>query len=120
MNEARRSLRYIFLSMMFFLLLGCATPTPPYAPKTQALLNSYMGRLTYEQALQSYGPPTQCSESGNVKSCVWVYGSPGSVQIPMTDLGGTTVLTAPINPPSMMLSFTNNVLSNWRISGKWP
>jgi len=74
-----------------------------------------MGVMTYEEALQKFGPPTQCAEAGATKTCNWVYGSGGTVVAPI----GQAMLAIPTPPPSARLTFVNGVLSNWQLTGRW-
>lgn len=86
-----------------------------FSNKTQQMLDSRMGLMNYEEALQRFGPPTQCAEAGNTKTCTWIYGSGGTVFMPV----GRNVFALPTNPPSARLTFTNNVLTYWQLTGNW-
>ena len=100
------------ISIILFLGLvtvGCATT------QTQDMLNSRLGLMTYEEALQRFGPPTQCAEAGSTKTCVWVYGSGGTVFAPI----GKNVVAIPTQAPTARLTFNNGVLSNWQLNGNW-
>ena len=100
------------LSVILFLSLvtvGCATR------QTQDMLNSRLGLMTYEESLQRFGPPTQCAESGATKTCVWVYGSGGTVFAPI----GQNVVAIPTQAPTARLTFINEVLSSWQLKGRW-
>lgn len=99
-------------SIILFLGLvtvGCATT------QTQDMLNSRLGLMTYEEALQRFGPPIQCAEAGATKTCVWVYGSGGTVFAPI----GQIVVAIPKKAPTARLTFNKGVLSNWQLSGNW-
>ena len=100
----------VCLVVLFVLFLSsCATC------KTCEMLNSRLGQMTYEEALQRFGPPAQCAESGETKTCTWVHGTGGAVFMPM----GYSVFAVPIEPPSARLTFTNGVLSYWYLTGNW-
>jgi hypothetical protein len=83
--------------------------------KTQQMLNSRMQLMNYEEALQRFGPPTQCAEAGSTKTCTWIYGSGGTVFMPV----GRNVFALPTDAPSARLTFTNNVLTYWQLTGNW-
>ena len=53
-----KSILYLLVAI-FLCFSGCAT-----AHKTQDMLNSRMNQMSYEEALQRFGPPSQCAESG--------------------------------------------------------
>ena len=72
-----RFLILLRVSIITFLIWGCATS------KTANMLNSRMGLMNYEEAIQRFGPPTQCAEEERTKTCVWIYGSGGMVYAPM-------------------------------------
>ena len=74
-----------------------------------------MGYMNYEEALQRFGPPTQCAEAGNTKTCTWIYGSGGAIYTPL----GSGFMAIPTPAPSARLTFTNGVLSYWQLTGKW-
>ena len=99
----------VILAILVVSILACA------ANKTQQMLNSRMGYMNYEEALQRFGPPTQCAEAGSTKTCTWIYGSGGTVFMPV----GRNVFALPTNAPSARLTFTNNVLSYWQLTGNW-
>ena len=90
-------------------LIGCATH------KTVDMLNSRMHVMTYEEALQRFGPPAQCAESGSTKVCTWSYGSGGAMLMPV----GNMMVAAPMPGPSARLTFTNGVMTWWQLSGNW-
>ena len=90
-------------------IVGCATT------QTQDMLDSRLGLMTYEEALQRFGPPTQCAEASSTKTCVWVYGSGGTVFAPV----GQNVVAIPTQAPTARLTFTNGLLSNWQLTGRW-
>lgn len=74
-----------------------------------------MGLMNYEEAIQRFGPPTQCAEEGKTKTCTWVYGSGGMVFAPV----GSNVLAVPTQAPSARLTFSNGILSYWDLRGNW-
>ena len=99
-------------SLLFVLgisALGCATA------ETQGMLNSRMGQMTYEEALQRFGAPSQCADAGATKTCTWIYGSGGAVYVPV----GNVVAAVPTQAPTARLTFTNDRLSYWQLWGNW-
>lgn len=98
-----------FLLVLLLFISGCA------ANKTQNMLNSRMGKMNYEEAIERFGPPTRCAEAGITKSCSWIYGSDGSVIMPI----GRTMVAAPSQESSIRLNFKNNLLSYWELNGNW-
>jgi hypothetical protein len=91
------------------MITGCATS------KTVDMLNSRMGLVNYEEAIQRFGPPTQCAEERKTKTCTWVYGSGGMVFAPIAG----NVSAIPIEAPSARLTFSNGILSYWELRGNW-
>jgi len=85
------------------------------AHKTQDMLNSRLGKMTYEEALQRFGPPTQCAEAGSTKVCKWVYGPGGTVIMPV----GEMLMAIPTHAPTAQLTFISGVLTYWKLTGKW-
>jgi len=79
------------------------------------MLNSRMGDMTYEEAIQRFGPPTQCAEAGVTLVCTWVYESNGTVFMPI----GQNVYALPARAPSARLTFTNGVMTYWQLNGNW-
>src|SRR5262244_871875 len=106
MRTVKATWTILFLGLV---IVGCATKA---TTETQDMLNSRMGVMTYEEALQKFGPPTQCAEAGATKTCTWVYGSGGTVFAPI----GQASVAIPTPPPSARLTFTNGVLSNWQLT----
>lgn len=100
----------IFVFFLIFLITSCAT-----GRQTGKMLNDRLGRMTFEEALQRFGPPSNCAEAGATRTCIWVYGRGGTIFVP----AGNLMVAAPIGPPTARLTFTNNRLSNWRLTGKW-
>ena len=96
-------------------LSGCATTHKTQEHKTQDMLNSRMNKMSYEEALQRFGPPSQCAESGSTRVCVWIYGEGGTVIMPV----GNMAVAVPVQRPSARLTFTNDVLTYWQLSGNW-
>lgn len=111
-------------------LAGCAT-----GRQTRAMLDERRGRMTYDEAVQRYGPPIRCEAEGSLpmlsggdtnapgtpgavrsaKTCTWVYGTGGSFYPPFGDAA-----TMPrLQPPAMELTFTDGVLSDSRLWGSW-
>ncbi len=106
MRTVKARLIILFLGLA---IVGCATT------ETQDMLKSRTGLMTYEEALQRFGPPTQCAEAGMTKTCSWVYGSGGTVYAPI----GPNVFAIPTPPRSARLTFIDGVLSNWQLTGRW-
>jgi hypothetical protein len=107
-EEMKNSTLYLLIAI-FLCLSGCATA------KTQDMLNSRMYQMNYEEALQRFGPPSQCAESGSTRVCVWNYGGGGTVVMPV----GNMAMAVPVQGPSARLTFTNGVLTYWQLSGNW-
>ena len=103
----RKKLFFLFLLIFSF---GCAA-----SHKTADMLNSRMSRMTYEEAIQRFGPPSQCADAGNTKTCVWVYGDGGTLVMPI----GNMMMALPAQRPSIRLTFVNGVLSWWQLNGNW-
>jgi len=95
---------------VFLSLSGCAA-----THKTQDMLNLRMYKMTYEEALQRFGPPSQCAESGSTRVCNWIYGGGGTVIMPV----GNMAMAVPVQGPSARLTFTNGVLTYWQLTGNW-
>lgn len=108
-RKMHRFLILLMVSIMTFLIWGCA------ASITANMLNSRMGLMNYEEAIQRFGPPTNCAEAGNTKTCTWIYGSGGTVFVPV----GQNVLAVPTDAPSASLWFTNDKLTYWKLNGNW-
>lgn len=94
----KKSIFYLFVAI-FLCLSGCAT-----TQKTQDMLNSRMNRMSYEEALQRFGPPSQCAESGQTKVCTWIYGEGGTVIMPV----GNMAMAVPVQRPSVRLKSAAN------------
>ena len=99
----------VLLLSLGFGLSGCATH------ETADMLNSRMGTMTYEEALQRFGAPTQCADARSTKTCTWVYGQGGTAYAPI----GNMVYAIPQHPPTARLTFVNDRLSNWQLNGDW-
>lgn len=74
-------------------------------PHVQKKLITIIVFAVSEEAIQRFGPPTQCAEAGSTKTCTWIYGSGGTVFMPI----GANVVALPVRRPSVRLTFTNNV-----------
>ena len=86
-------------------LVGCAS-------KTQTMLNNRINHMSYEEAIQRFGPPTQCADAGATRVCRWMDGGGGSVQIPLYG----NVWNMPIRGHDLQLTFVNDRLTHWRCS----
>jgi len=104
-----RSAPILVTLALILLSTGCATT------QTQDMLNDRLGLMTFEEALQSFGPPTQCADAGSTKACLWVYESGGTIFAPV----GQAIVAIPTRPPTARLTFTNGVLSQWQLTGRW-
>ncbi len=91
------------------LLAGCATT------ETRDMLNARLRLMTFEEALQRFGPPTQCAEAGSTKTCLWHYGPGGRIYAPAGDF----IVAIPTQPTTARLTFTDGMLSNWQLTGRW-
>lgn len=85
------------------------------ASKTAELLKSRVGQMNFEEAIQRFGPPTQCAEAGVTKACLWVYGPGGVTYVPM----GRSFIPVPMEPPTLRLIFINGTLSTYEVRGDW-
>ncbi len=85
------------------------------ASKTNDLLKSRVGQMNFEEAIQRFGPPTQCAEAGVTKACLWVYGQGGVSYVPL----GRSFIPVSIEPPTLRLIFINGILSTYEMKGDW-
>jgi hypothetical protein len=101
-------------TFLFFFLLcifsGCATTS-----KTATMLNARMYKMNFEEALQRFGAPFNCADAGRTKVCTWVYGSGGMIYAPV----GNIMVGMPTNAPSAQITFTDGVMTYWRLNGNW-
>ena len=74
-----------------------------------------MGKMSYEESLQRFGAPTNCADAGSTKVCTWVYGSGGMVMYPI----GNTYIAQPTYAPTARLTFKNDILIYWQLTGRW-
>ena len=104
---------YILIVISLF-LTGCATTG---LSKTVKTLNSWLGNMNYEGAIQSLGPPSKCADAGSTKVCTWIYGGHGATAyMPVGDM----VMAVPMdNGASMTLTFSNDKLVNWHLTGEF-
>jgi len=101
---------YLFLAIILLSLNGgCATH------RTADMLKSRLNQMDYEEALQNFGQPTQCAESGSTRECTWVRGEGEMVSMP----AGDTTYVVPVEPHTAHLTFHNGVLTEWQLSGDW-
>ena len=103
---------YMFIAISLF-LTGCATG-PSRAVRT---LNSWVGNMNYEGAIQKLDPPSKCADAGSTKVCTWIYkGSGVTAYIPVGDM----VIAGPIdNGRSVTITFSNDKVVDWHLSGEW-
>jgi uncharacterized protein YceK len=127
-----RILQSALIIAIFLCLSGCGLFRAA-THETQDMLNSRMNKMSYEEALQRFGPPAQCAESGSTQVCVWIYGEGGTVtimpQVPAqrsnpysVDFGAIVpnmAMTLPVQRPTARLTFTNGVLTWWQLFGNW-
>lgn len=98
------------LSFITFLFLNaCATH------QTQDFLNSKLGKMNYEEAIQAFGPPTNCAEAGSTRTCIWIHDSGQVIYAPVSGY----IVGVPIEAPSARLTFTNGILTRWELRGNW-
>jgi hypothetical protein len=97
---------YVFGSFVFYACAGS---------NTAALLDSGVGKMTYEEAVQHFGKPFECTDSGVVKRCTWVNWRGRRYQPDM----GVVQMAVGNDPPVAVLTFKHNVLSDWHLSGTW-
>ena len=77
----------VFVLLMSLASMHISCGTNKTQSKTQQMLNSRVALMNYEEALQRFGPPTQCAEAGNTKTCTWIYGSGGtSILCPLGEM----------------------------------
>lgn len=105
----KKSIHYL-LGVIFLCLGGCVA-----THKTQDMLTLRMNKMSYEEALQRFGPPSQCAESGSTRVCTWIQGKGDTAFLPL----GGMVVAVPKQGPSVRLTFTNDVLTNWQLLGNW-
>lgn len=106
--------RVLYPILALSVIAGCVT-AEPNAAKTSQMLNDRLGKMTWEEALQRFGPPTQVAESGNTKTAVWASGGGGTVFMPLAG----TMVAAPVPQNTARLTFTSGRLSNWQLTGRW-
>jgi len=83
---------------------------------TAVMLDSRVGQMTYEEAVQNFGPPTECTDLGKTKKCTWI-NWPGQFRYQQST--GVVQTGVAGDPPVAMLTFTKGVLTEWTLSGKW-
>ena len=83
---------------------------------TARMLDSRVGQMTYEEAVQNFGPPTECTDLGKTKKCTWI-NWPGQLRYQQNT--GVVQMGVTGDPPVAMLTFTKGVLTEWTLSGKW-
>ncbi|MEW6186531.1 MAG: hypothetical protein AB1585_12425 [Thermodesulfobacteriota bacterium] len=103
-----RAIKCFFIILLLFVFSACAS-------KTVDLLNSRIGQMNFEEAIQRFGPPTRCAEEGATKACIWVYGTVSYLYAPV----GRHFVPIPTEPPSVRLTFVNGVLASWELRGGW-
>lgn len=103
---------YLGKCLLWLFLLLCLSAC---ASKTTDLLKSRVGQMNFEEAIQRFGPPTQCAEAGVTKACLWVYDPGGVSYVPM----GRSFIPVPIEPPTLRLIFINGILSTYEVRGGW-
>jgi hypothetical protein len=104
-NELIKVISLFILSTFILLFISCSSH------ETENMLNSELGKMTYEESLQRFGAPDKCGEEGQTKTCNWVYGS--------SKLWCNKGTCFTIDAPTANLTFVNDVLSYWTLSGKW-
>lgn len=109
----KRCLPYMALWLVFIAIMlafsGCTRH------KTADMLNSRLNAMTFEEAIQRFGPPSNCAEAGATKVCTWVYGSGGAMYATV----GQMTIGFPPDVPTARLTFTNGILTYWYLTGNW-
>lgn len=82
---------------------------------TANFLDTNVGKMTYEEAVQHFGQPFECTDSGHMKRCTWINWRGRRHQPNM----GFVQMAVGDDPPVAVLTFKNDVLSDWHLSGKW-
>lgn len=124
----------IICALAVVLLSGCsfareAFRVNPYSAPERELttaqkLDAQLGIMTFEVALQWFGPPANCAEAGATKTCIWADGPDGVVSSTFGsrygyNLYGQTTSARVQEGPRAQLAFTNDRLVNWKLTGRW-
>lgn len=104
-----RKYTFITLAIICLVMTGCVIG------KTAQLLDSRLGQMSYEEALQRFGPPAQCAEAGSTRACLWSSGGGGTLIAPV----GKMLVALPRHPNTAKLVFTNDRLTHWELQGNW-
>lgn len=104
-----------------------AYSAPVHEPTTAEKLDSQLGIMNFETALQWFGPPANCAEAGSTKTCIWSAGPDGvvsSIHGASYDDAygggyGGRVVTQAREGPKAQLAFKDDKLVNWRLTGRW-
>jgi len=102
-------------SVALLVLVGIAVVRCASQAQTAQMLDSRLGEMTYEEAIQRFGPPTQCADAGRTRTCTWVQGRGGTVLMPV----GNTLMAMPTSAPVATLTFVDGVLWQWQLRGNW-
>ena len=102
----RKSNLFLIIAIWFY-LIGCASGPNPL----HQMLDSRMNSMTYGEAIQRFGPPTQCANAETIMVCDWVEQGRGSVTMPI----GGMMANVPMRSSCMRLTFTNGVMTYWQI-----
>ncbi len=101
---------FIMFCIAGAIMLGsCATS------KTAAMLDSRLGVMTYNDAVEQFGQPMECTDGENTRRCTWIRWR-GRRFKPDS---GVVQMTVAADPPVALLTFTDGVLTDWHLSGKW-
>ena len=84
--------------------------------RTERFLDSQLGKMTYNEALQCFGKPTECRKDGDTTRCNWVYWQCGGK---FFRSGGAMRKTYRAEPPVATLTFEKKTLAEWRLEGTW-
>jgi len=87
--------------VLAFLCVSCAA-----GPR----LDDQIGRMTFNQAVKAYGPPSKCTDTVNIKVCDWIKRSTESMAAPSPYPTSLNINYTEI----LRLTFTNGVLSKWQ------
>jgi len=119
--EFLRAMIRFFPSLYTIFLISCTTIEPGYMePKRHSFeetLNSALNRMTYDEALMTWGEPTSVFQGDEIFIATWGNAESGSAVFPI----GNTWFAMPIEEGwKLQLSFRKNTrtLVSWKYD-KW-
>lgn len=59
------------LAAILVVMLGCTAGNAHKRQQVHNFLNSQIGVMTYDDAIQRYGPPFKCANGRGVMVCLW-------------------------------------------------